>query len=143
MALHVNKFSKSLGNNCTLDYNDSRIQGNIEQAHIRLNTLVVKDSTPYVPFSQGQLRSQVRYPNGIRGNRIEWYADYAHYQYYGTLYTDQLGRTFVGAGETKPVNTGIPLNYHEPMTTSKWVETAKENHLEQWVRDVKRIAGGK
>lgn len=127
--------------NITIDLDMSRINGNLTEAHKKLNMQVVADATPYTPFQQGQLRSQIRYPNGLSGDLIEWYAPYAHYQYYGTVYTDTLGRTFVNAGETKNVNTGRPLSYHEPGTGDHWVERAKQTHLSDWIALVKRTVG--
>lgn len=127
--------------NLELTLNTSRMDANLSLAHKKLNMQIVADATPYVPFQQGQLRSQVRYPDGLDGNVIEWYAPYAHYQYYGTVYTDEAGRTWVGPGETKTVNTGRPLTYHEAGTTSKWYEAAKQAHINDWKRLVQRTVG--
>lgn len=120
----------------------NRFDKQYREAHKRLNMLVVGDSTPFIPFQQGQLREQVRYPDGIYGDVVEWYAPYAHYQYYGTLYTDELGRAYVGEGEVKTVNTGIPLNYSEPGTGDHWFENAKNQYKSQWIKEIRRIAGG-
>ncbi len=121
--------------------NTNRFDSNFKRAKKRLNMLVVGDSTPYIPFQQGQLRSQVRYPDGIYGDYIEWYAPYAHYQYNGTVLTDEMGRTFVEAGQTKTVDTGRPLSYKENGTTDHWFEEAKRVHYKEWEREIRTICG--
>ena len=134
---------KASKNGVSAEVNTQRFDNQFRAAKKRLNILVVTDSTPFVPFQQGQLRSQTRYPDGIYGDYVEWYAPYAHYQYNGTVLTDEAGRTFVGAGEVKPIDTGRPLNYTEPGTGDHWFEQAKEQNINKWTREVKRIAGGK
>ena len=129
--------------NVSIELNLDRFSAQFQEAQKKLNMQIVADSTVYTPFRQGQLRSQVRYPDGLTGGLIEWYAPYAHYQYYGNVYTDATGRTYVGAGETKPINTGRPLTYHTPGTTSRWFETAKAKNLNKWIDLVKKTAGGR
>lgn len=127
--------------NIAAELDTSRFDSNFKEAQKRLNVLIVADTTPYIPFQQGQLRSQVRYPQGLSGNEIEWYAPYAHYQYYGEVLTDENGSTYVGKGEVKTVHTGRPLTYREPNTGAFWFETAKKNHKREWIAEVKRISG--
>lgn len=128
-----------------------RFDRQFAEAQKKLNELVVSDSTPYIPFLQGQLRSQVRYPDGIYGSSVEWYAPYAHYQYMGEIYGDPE----TGAGgyytdgygwwsrkDVAKIPTGRSLEYHEPGTGAKWFETAKQAHQNEWLKTVKRIAGG-
>lgn len=91
-----------------IDIRDSK---QFNKAQIRLNTLVVADSTPYIPFSQGELRSQVDFPHGISGDEVRWYAPYAHYQYKGELYLAANGSSYAQNGEVK-YPTGRPLTYN-------------------------------
>jgi len=121
------------------DINTDNFDRNFKEAHKKLNMQIVADCTPLIPHQQGQLRSQVRYPDGIYGDYIEWYAPYAHYQYEGEVLTDESGRTFVEAGVTKPVHTGRPLSYSEPGATDHWFERAKEQNLSKWKALVNRI----
>ena len=104
-----------------IELNLDRIAGNLDKAQAALNQQIVADSTPYIPFRQGTLRSQVRYPDGMSGGSIEWYAPYAGWW-------------------SPPVKypTGRKLQYHEPGTGAKWFETAKTEHLHDWEELVKR-----
>lgn len=111
-----------------------------EQAQIKLNMMVVADSTPLVPFKQGNLRSNVRYPNGVAGDVIEWATPYAHYQYEGELYLTESGSSYAKAGEIKyPVERA--LVYHGG-GGSHWFEEAKAQNGNKWIKTTKRIAGG-
>lgn len=119
----------------------SRFTNQFKRAQKELNSLVTADCMPYIPFQQGQLRSQVHYPNGIYGDVIEWYAPYAHYMYKGNLYLAQNGSAYAKRGEVK-YDSGKKLQYHEPGTSAMWFEVAKKNHKAEWMRKVKNIGGG-
>lgn len=126
--------------NVNIRINTDRLDNNLREAQKRLNMLVVSDSTPYIPFQQGQLRSQVRYPDGIYGGSVEWYSPYAHYQYEGELYLTATGSSYARAGEVK-YPSGRPLNYHTAGTGKEWFEQAKINHKNEWIRQIKDIVG--
>lgn len=121
------------------DINTDNFDANFREAKKKLNMQIVADCTPLIPIQQGQLRSQVRYPDGVYGDWIEWYAPYAHYQYEGEVLTDEMGRTYVEAGVTKPVHTGRKLNYSEPQACDHWFDRAKEQNLNKWIALVNRI----
>lgn len=123
-----------------IQLNTARHDNNFKNAKKTLNMMIVADSTPFVPFQQGQLRSQVRYPQGIFGDEIEWYAPYAHYQYVGELYLTESGQAWAEAGEKKqPADK--PLQYHENGTSAEWFEKAKKENMQKWLNTVKRIEG--
>lgn len=127
-----------------IELNLDRITGNLDKAQIALNQQIVADSTPYIPFQQGALRSQVRYPDGMSGGTIEWYAPYAHYQYMGEVYgpnipiKDAEGNITGWWSPPTKYPTGRKLQYHEPGTGAKWFEMAKAEHLHDWEELVKR-----
>ena len=121
--------------------NTDKVDNNTREAQKQLNMQIAADCDPYIPFQQGALRNSMRYPEGVYGGAIEWDTPYAHYQYIGLLRTDEIGRVFVGKGESKPVLTDIPLLHHTPGTTDHWFDKAKEDHYDEWVDLVKRTAG--
>lgn len=127
--------------NGTIELDTSRFDSQLKKAQIRLNTLVVNDCEPYTPHLGGQLRNQTRFPKGIAGDEIEWYAPYAHYQYYGELYLAPNGSSWAHKGEVKSP-AGRPLTYREPNTGAFWFETTKRNHKSEWLKEVRRIGGG-
>lgn len=117
-----------------------RLEQDIRKAHEKLNMQIVADCTPFIPFQQGQLRSQVRYPDGLDGDEIEWYAPYAHYQYEGELYLAENGSSFAAYGEEK-FPAGVPLKYHTAGTGNHWFESAKSKNLNNWIDMVKKEVG--
>lgn len=134
--VRIKKYIGSI--NITLD--TKRLDNNILEAQKLLNEQVAADCEPYVPFSQGALRNNVRYPDGIHGGIIEYDTPYAHYIYTGTLYLTKDGRSFAQRYEKK-YPTEKMLAYHEPGTGSKWFESAKEDHGREWINLVKKTAG--
>ena len=131
---------KTTNGNVSIEIDTSRFDSQFNKAQIRLNTLVVADCTPYIPFSQGQLRSQVDFPHGISGDEVRWYAPYAHYQYKGELYLAANGSSYAQSGEVK-YPTGRPLTYNNS-GGAEWFEEAKKRHKSQWIKEVQRIGGG-
>ena len=120
----------------------------ISAAQKALNLQIVADSTPYIPFQQGALRSAVSYPDGVDGGEIQWGGGavgvpYAHYQYMGTVYgpnypqKDAAGNIIGWASPPKKYPTQRNLQYHTPGTTAQWVEAAKAKHLPDWEKIVK------
>lgn len=105
-----------------------------------VDNAVVRYLHDYWAFDTGTLAESVR---GQGSGELTYYQPYAHYQYYGVLYTDELGRTFVGAGETKPINTGIPLNYKtdkNPLAGAFPLERMKADHLDDIIEEARNVA---
>lgn len=120
--------------------NTDRFGRQAKEAQKVLNTMVVADSTPFVPFRSGNLRSNVQYPNGIYGDVIEWATPYAHYQYTGILYLAGNGSSYAHAGEVK-YPTDRSLAYHNG-GGSEWFARAKAQNGSKWIQKTKKIAGG-
>lgn len=124
----------------------SRIEGNLKEAQRLLTTQVLADCTPLVPFRQGALQSSTSI--GINADEIAWNTPYAHYLYEGKVYGpnipifDDNGRLtgFLSPPSKEP--TGQQIAYHHPGTTDHWFEQAKEQHLDDWIKLAKDIAGG-
>lgn len=138
--------------NVDIDISDARIRRNLKEAQKLLNMQVVADCDPLIPFQQGALRNSVTYPDGIYGGTIQWGGEevdvpYAHYQYVGEEYGPNIPRyddngNLVGYYSPPKKNpTGRPLTYHTDGTGDHWLEKAKEQHKDEWVRLVKQTAG--
>lgn len=128
------KFDDTIGD-VHIHVDTSSLEADIQKAQKYLDMQVLKDSTEYVPFEQGALRSSGHI---VQDGVIEWNTPYAHYQYIGELYLTEDGRSWASAGEVK-YPTGIPLVQHAEGTTPQWFETAKQNHLATWIDTVRRI----
>lgn len=104
-----------------------------------LDNSIVRTTDPYVPMDSGMLAQTVR---GMGTGLIEYIQPYAHYLYTGLLRTDEAGRTFVGLGESKPVLTGIPLNFNKskkkhPLAGPQWFERSKADNKDTWIKEAK------
>ncbi len=128
----------------TVNVDLSRINKNVPDAQKALNIQIVADSTPFIPFRQGAIRSRVSYPDGLDGNLIQWGGGavgvpYANYQYMGIVYGpnfpqyDAAGNIIGWASPPKKYPTERKLQYHTPGTSDHWVEEAKNLDLKDWV----------
>lgn len=106
-----------------------------------LDNAIVRTTNPYVPMDSGMLAQTVR---GMGTGRIEYIMPYAHYLYTGLLRTDEAGRTFVGLGESKPILTGVPLNFStekHPLAGPQWFERSKADNKDTWIKEAKAAVG--
>lgn len=122
---------------------DKRLMMNIEKAQCYLDNAVLEDSNQYVPFRSGELRRSGIRNTVIGSGEVKWVTPYAHYQHEGR---DMVGtvtkRHYAMQGEPKEYN-GLSLQYHTAGTGSYWFEKARSVHGKDWVKNVKKIAGGK
>lgn len=142
------KMNTSVGS-VKIKIDTDRVNDAVLEAQKALNEQIVADCTPLIPFRQGALREQVRFPDGVYGGQIEWYAPYAHYQYAGEVYgpnipvKDAAGNITGWFSPPKKYPTGRRLQYNEPGTGSEWFEKSKSANLQKWVDLVKKKIGGK
>ncbi len=129
---------KNTTDTVSIKINTSRFDHNFEKAQKKLDRLVLGQSTPYVPFREGHLRSSGHI---VHDGLLEWNEPYAHYMYMGELYLTENGSSWAHKYEQK-YPAGIDLQYHEPNTGARWVDKAKQVHGSEWINTVKRIAGG-
>jgi len=120
-----------------------RIQKNIASAQAYLDNAVLTDTNCYVPFRSGELRRSGIRNTVIGSGEVKWVTPYAHYQHKGK---DMIGvytkRHWAMRGEPKEYN-GRALTYHTAGTGDHYFEKAKQVHGKEWVKKVKKIAGGR
>ena len=131
------RYNNTVGN-INIKINTDRFDTQFVKAQKKLDILVLKDCTSYVPFANGQLKSSGHI---VEDGIIEWNTPYAHYMYMGELYLAANGSSWARKYEKK-YPSGERLNYHEQNTGAKWFEVAKQAHGAEWISTVKRIAGG-
>jgi hypothetical protein len=95
--------------------------GQFSRAQKFLDSEVLRDSTPLVPFRTGALARSGQLGTVIGSGMVSWVAPYAKFQYYNTA-------------ETRG---------YDAQRGGKWFERAKASHKPAWVAGVKKIAGGK
>lgn len=100
---------------------------------------VIDLSLPYVPMVTGALAASANTHSEIGSGEIVYDTPYARYLYYGVVVTDEDGRTWVGAGEHKPVVTDRPLQYDtsaHPQAGAFWADRMKADHMNDLIREV-------
>lgn len=98
----------------------SKWTGNFTRAQKFLDSEVLRDSTPLVPFRTGMLARSGQLGTVVGSGTVSWVAPYARAQYYNTA-------------ETRS---------YDNQRGGKWFERAKASHKPAWVAGVKKIAGG-
>lgn len=96
-----------------------------EQAQFLLDSQIVQDSSPYVPFRTGQLDESALRSSRIGEGEIIYDTPYARHMYYGVHY-----------------RTGKRFNFnktHHPLASEQWFEQAKSAYLDKWQNAVKEI----
>lgn len=86
----------------------------------------------YVPASPDRtLEFSARLSTDIGSGMVIWNTPYARFQNGGFVMTDEDGRTWVSAGEQKPIVTTRPLEYdtaQNPNAGAHWFERMKADH---------------
>ena len=139
----------------------SRITGNFQKAQYYLDSTIMASMVPYMPMQTGSLINLTRAESASlagTGRVCAAYGPYGRYLYEGKKMVDsETGkgpRRMDIDGEiiyryrkgAKLIATDEPLNYDRnahPGVTDHWFDTAKANHLNEWIEGVKRVCGGK
>jgi len=145
---HFEKFSV-VHSNFRAEIDLTRFGPSFLEAQRWLGYQVLKDCKPYMPLLTGSLQ-QRSYVNED-GTRVVFPGPYGRYQYMGKVMVDsQTGKgpmliPNVGYRYKKGstlVATERPLSYSNPSATPMWFETAKQNHLGEWIEGAEKIAKG-
>ena len=82
--------------------------GRVQKA---IDNAVIRYMDSYWAADRGLLKQNAYQYTDIGSGIITYGGPYAHYMYYGVLYTTEDGRVRANKGEKKPINTGKPLEY--------------------------------
>ena len=145
--VRYNYRKEDAGRNATieLDVDLSRFEKQYEDAQFVLDSMVMTSMKPYMPLRTGVFRNVTEAMSAAiagSGTVVAAAAPMGRFLYEGKVMVDPLtGSPWARAGAKKVV-TDRDLRYSNPKATPHWFDTAKENHGESWVREVKKIAGG-
>ena len=139
-----------------------RIERNIEKAQYFLDSQVMTDMVPYMPMQTGNFIQRTRAMSEAiagSGKVVAAAPPMGRYLYMGKVMVDsETGkgpmRIEVSPGEyifrfrkgAKLVATDRDLNFSKaanPKVQKQWFDAAKRDHGKEWVKQVKKIAGGK
>lgn len=99
-----------------------------------IDSEVLRDCEPYVPFRTGVLIFTGQTGTKIGSGTVSWIAPYAHYQYMGILYVPS---PFGGPN----IKTNRKLKYHGGgKRGARWFDRSKEVNKEKWIRGAAAIA---
>lgn len=124
--------------------NFDRLNKNFEKAQYRLDSQVMLDMIPLMPFNTGTFRNKTAGMSAtLAGSGIVIAATppQGRFLYYGKVMVDpETGSAWARPGARKVV-TEKPLNYSNPQAVPKWFEEAKRRHVKEWVDIVKETMG--
>lgn len=139
-----------------------RIERNIEKAQYFLDSQVMTDMVPYMPMQIGNFIQRTRAMSAAiagSGKVVAAAPPMGRYLYMGKVMVDsETGkgpmRIEVSPGEyifrfrkdAKLVATDRDLKFSKaanPKAQKQWFDAAKRAHGKEWVKQVKKIAGGK
>ena len=133
----------------------SKYNDRFKQAQWELDNMIMTSMIPYMSIQTGTLINTTRAQSAsLAGSGVVIAASkpYGRYQYFGKKMVDsQTGKgprliPNVGYRYRKGatlVPTSQPLTYSNPEATPEWFETAKKNHLQEWIKKVEEVIGGK
>ena len=139
-----------------------RIERNIEKAQYFLDSQVMTDMVPYMPMQTGTFQNVTRAMSAAiagSGKVVAAAPPMGRYLYMGKVMVDSEtgkgpARIEVSPGEyifrfrkgAKLVATDRDLKFSKaanPKVQKQWFDAAKRDHGKEWVKQVKKIAGGK
>lgn len=139
-----------------------RIERNIEKAQYFLDSQVMTDMVPHMPMQTGNFIQRTRAMSAAiagSGKVVAAAPPMGRYLYMGKVMVDsETGkgpmRIEVSPGEyifrfrkgAKLVATDRDLKFSKaanPKVQKQWFDVAKRDHGKEWVKQVKKIAGGK
>lgn len=126
--------------------NLSRFEKQYEDAQFVLDSIVMTDMKPYMPHQTGtfiNITSAQSASLAGSGKVVAAAPPMGRFLYEGKVMVDPVtGSPWARAGAKKIV-TDRDLKYGNPKATPHWFDTAKEKHGKSWIREVKKIAGGR
>ena len=139
----------------------SRFERQFQQAQYQLDGNVMNSMVPFMPHLNGTFINTTRAASASIQGTGRVYAAFGpqgRYLYEGKVMVDSetgKGPYKIATGPdeyvlrfrrgAKLVATDRPLRYtktHNPAVTDHWFDAAKKRDGKEWVKDVKRIAGG-
>ena len=145
--VRYNYRKEDAGRNSTieLDVDLSRFEKQYGKAQYTLDSMVMTSMEPYMPHQTGTFINVTKAMSAaIAGSGTVYAAapPFGRFLYEGKVMVDPETNSPWARPGAKKVVTDRDLKYSNPKATPHWFDTAKENHGESWVREVKKIAGG-
>lgn len=144
---HFEGFSiKRAGIDIKLDL--SRIEGNFNQAQYVLDSVVMTSMVPYMPKEKGYFINRTRAESAAiagTGEVVAAAAPEGRFLYQGKVMVDPVTKSAFARKGAKKELTTQNLKYSKaahPKARAHWFDAAKKRYVDNWVRVVKKNAGG-
>lgn len=128
-----------------IDVDMSRFEQQFQEAQYKLDSMVMTDMIPYMPRVTGTFINLTKARSASiagSGEVVAAAPPYGRFLYNGKVMVDPVtGSPWARKGAKKKV-TNKDIKYTNPKATPKWFETAKQKHGDDWIKQIKRIAGG-
>lgn len=118
-----------------IDVDLSKYDERFERARYWLDSQIMNDLEPYMPFATGNFVAQTRTDSAAlagTGLVVAGAGPMGRYLYYGKI--------------VRGPRAGQPLNFSKqahPAVTAEWFEAAKAQHIKEWTDGVQRIVEGR
>lgn len=148
--VRYNYKKEDAGRNSTieLDLDLSRFEKQYGEAQWLLDNMVMTSMQPYMPMRTGTFINVTKAMSAAiagSGTVIAAAPPFGRFLYEGKVMVDPETNSPWARKGAKKVVTDKDLFYDKskhPDVTDHWFDTAKKNHLDEWLKDVKRTAGG-
>ena len=128
-----------------VDVSLKRFEQQFQQAQYELDSMVMTSMEPYMPKVTSTFINLTKARSAALAGSGEVVAaapPYGRFLYEGKVMVDpKTGSPWARQGAKKVV-TNKEIKYSNPRATAKWFETAKKSHSDEWVKLVKKHAGG-
>lgn len=128
-----------------VDVKLDRFEKQFQEAQYYLDGQVMNDMVPYMPHRDGIFVNLTRMRSAAlqgTGKVVAGAPPQGRFLYEGKVMIDPVTGSPWARKGAKKVVTERPLTYSNPKATPHWFDTAKDAHGKEWVKGVKRIAGG-
>lgn len=123
----------------------NRFEKQFNAAQFQLDNQVMTSMIPYMPRVTGTFINVTKAMSAAiagSGEVIAAAPPYGRFLYKGKVMVDpKTGSPWARPG-AKKVLTDKDIKYTNPKATPEWFETAKKNYADDWIKGVKRKAGG-
>lgn len=136
------------GADIELEVDLSRFDKQYSKAQWLLDNMVMTSMEPYMPKRTGTFINVTKAMSAAiagSGTVIAAAPPFGRFLYEGKVMVDPETNSPWARPGAKKIVIDKDLNYDKgrnPDVTDHWFETAKKNHLEEWLKDTKKKAGG-
>ena len=129
-----------------LELDMSRIEKNFNKAQFELDSAIMTSMEPFMPMDKSSLISRTKAESAAlagTGKVIAAVPPYGRFLYGGKVMVGERSKSAWAKKEERKITTGKKLQYSSPSAKAHWFDAAKNKDGENWVKLVKKTAGGK